>query len=77
MGLRHHPARRVEPEAVPFVNTFDLKPVDGGTEVTFRIVFPAMKGVSAVMVPLLFPLVAKPDFRKRLALLKQKVEAAG
>ena len=38
---------------------------------------PAMKGVSAVMVPLLFPLVAKPDFRKRLALLKQKVEAAG
>jgi uncharacterized protein YndB with AHSA1/START domain len=60
-----------------FVNTFDLKPVDGGTEVTFHIVFPAMKGFNAVMVPLAFPFVAKPDFRKRLALLKQKVEAAG
>jgi hypothetical protein len=28
------------------------------------------------MVPLLFPIVAKPDFRKRLDLLKRKVEAA-
>ena len=58
-----------------YVNTFDLRPVADGTEVTFHIVFPPMKGLSAVMVPLLFPIVAKPDFRKRLSLLKQKVES--
>ena len=58
-----------------FVSTFDLLPVDGGTQVTFHIVFPAMKGLSAVMVPLLFPIVAKPDFRKRLGLLKEKIES--
>ena len=60
-----------------YVSTFDLKPVEGGTEVSFHIVFPKMKGLSAVMVPMLFPIVAKPDFRKRMALLKQKVESAG
>ena len=60
-----------------FVSTFDLKPVDGGTEVRFDIVFPSMKGIAAVMVPLLFPLVAKPDFRKRMQLLKQRVESTG
>jgi len=59
-----------------FQNTFDLRPVDGGTEVSFHIEFPTMKGLNAVMVPLLFPIVAKPDFRKRLALLKKQVESA-
>ena len=28
-----------------------------------------------MMVPLLFPVVAKPDFRTRLDLLKQKIES--
>lgn len=60
-----------------FVNTFDLRPVDGGTDVTFHTEFPPMKGMNAVMVPPLFPLVAKPDFRKQLAQLKQKVESPG
>lgn len=59
------------------VYTFDLRPLDGGTDVTFHIEFPPMKGMNAVMVPLLFPIVAKPDFRKRLAQLKQKVESPG
>ena len=57
-----------------FASTFDLLPVDGGTQVTFHIVFPPMKGLNAVIVPLLFPIVAKPDFRKRLGLLKRRVE---
>jgi uncharacterized protein YndB with AHSA1/START domain len=64
-------------ESGTFRSTYDLRPVGDGTEVTFHIEFPKMKGVSAVMVPLLFPIVAKPDFRKRMGLLKQKVEAAG
>lgn len=59
-----------------FASTFDLASVDGGTQVTFHIEFPPMKGLNAVMVPLLFPIVAKPDFRKRMELLKQKVESA-
>lgn len=54
---------------------YDLTPVGGGTQVTFHIVFPEMKGIAAVMVPVLFPIVAKPDFRKRLALLKTRIES--
>lgn len=57
-----------------YTSTFSLVPEGGGTKVTFHIAFPHMTGLNAVMVPLLFPIVAKPDFRKRLALLKQKVE---
>jgi uncharacterized protein YndB with AHSA1/START domain len=59
-----------------FASSFDLLPVEAGTQVTFHIAFPPMKGLNAVMVPLLFPVVAKPDFRKRLELLKQKVESS-
>ncbi len=58
-----------------FVNTFDLKAVDGGTEVTFVIAFPQMKGMNAIMVPILFPLVGMSDIKKRMQLLKQKVES--
>lgn len=59
-----------------FANTFDLKAVDGGSEVTFRIVFPKMKGMSALMVPILFPLVGMSDIKKRMRLLKLKVESS-
>ena len=59
-----------------FANTFDLKPVSDGTEVTFRLVFPEMKGMAAIMVPILFPLVGKADIKKRMQLLKQAVESA-
>jgi uncharacterized protein YndB with AHSA1/START domain len=58
-----------------FVNTFDLRSVAAGTEVTFLIVFPQMKGMSAIMVPILFPLVGMSDIKKRMQLLKQKVES--
>jgi hypothetical protein len=58
-----------------FANTFDLRAVDAGTEVTFLIVFPKMKGMSAIMVPILFPLVGMSDIKKRMQLLKQRVES--
>lgn len=57
-----------------FSNTYDLKAVDGGTEVTYQLTFPQLKGPAAVMAPLLFPLVGKADIRKRMALLKRVVE---
>jgi hypothetical protein len=57
-----------------FENTYDLRSTGGNTEVTFRIVFPPMKGMSAILVPVLFPLVGKADIRKRMGLLKAKVE---
>lgn len=59
-----------------FHNTFDLKASGSGTDVSFHIQFPQMKGIAAIMVPILFPLVGKADFRKRMQLLKQKVESA-
>ena len=60
-----------------YTNTFDLRPVADGTEVTYRIVFPEMKGLGAVLLPFLFPIIAKPGINKRMRLLKQKVESAG
>lgn len=59
-----------------FINEFDVKPVgDGATHVTFTLTFPKMKGFSALAVPILFPLVGKPDIRKRMDMLKAKAEA--
>jgi len=60
-----------------FGSRFELRPAGSGTAVSFDIQFPAMKGINAVMVPLLFPIVAKPDFRKRMTLLKRQVEGTG
>jgi uncharacterized protein YndB with AHSA1/START domain len=58
-----------------FTNTFEMEPVDGGTRVTYTLVFPPMKGLNAVLVPILFPLVGKSDLKKRMALLKTRVES--
>ena len=60
-----------------FFNSFDVASEGDGTRVTSTLQFPDMTGISAVMVPILFPLVGKPDMRKRLALLMSRVEAAG
>jgi uncharacterized protein YndB with AHSA1/START domain len=60
-----------------FTNTYALRPAGNGTEVTYDIVFPEMKGLLRLMLPVLFPLIAKTDIRKRLDLLKQKAEATG
>jgi uncharacterized protein YndB with AHSA1/START domain len=60
------------------INEFDLRPTgEGATEVTFTLTFPKMKGFNALMLPIAFPLVGKPDIRKRMGMLKAKVEGAG
>ena len=59
-----------------FANTYDLRRAGRGTEVTYKLVFPPMKGIAALLVPVLFPIVGKADIRKRMKLLKAKVESA-
>ena len=59
----------------PFTNTYVLRPVGAGTEVSWTMVFPPLSFPMSVMAPILFPLVGKPDGRKRVQLLKAKVEA--
>ena len=68
-------ALRADEAQGSFQSTYTLRRTGDATEVTFRLVFPPMKGISAVLVPVLFPLVGKPDIRKRMNLLKNKVEA--
>jgi uncharacterized protein YndB with AHSA1/START domain len=69
-------ALRADDHQGSFTNTFDLKKTDEGTEVTYHLVFPPMKGIAAFVVPVLFPIVGKADIRKRMKLLKAKVESA-
>jgi hypothetical protein len=59
-----------------FTSTYDLRPVDGGTEVTFNLMFPKMSGLPGLMAPVLFPIVGQRDINKRMAMLKAKVESA-
>ncbi len=68
-------ALRAHDENGYFENSFDLQPSGTGTEVTFKLVFPQMKGVTKFLLPVLFPIVGKSDMRKRMALLKAKVES--
>jgi uncharacterized protein YndB with AHSA1/START domain len=56
-------------------NTYDFRAVDGGTEVTYSLVFPEMKGATKYLLPILFPIVGKSDIKKRLNLLKAKAES--
>ncbi len=58
-----------------FQDFYDLRPTSEGTEVTFTLVFPKMKGLSAILVPILFPLVGKADIRKRMGMLKTRAES--
>jgi uncharacterized protein YndB with AHSA1/START domain len=67
---------RSDDELGPFTNSYVLRPSGGGTEVEWTLTFPPLKGLAALMVPVLFPLVGKPDARKRLQLLKAKVESS-
>lgn len=57
-----------------FTNTFTLKSVGSGTEVTFQHDFPKMKGAGRVLLPLLLPIVGKKDALVRLGMLKAKAE---
>ena len=59
-----------------YANTFTLRPAGSSTEVTIHLEFVKMHGMASMMVPIIFPLVGKKDMRARMAMLKQKVEAA-
>ena len=67
---------RSDDELGAFTNTYVLRPVGSGTEVSHTLVFPPLKGLPAMVVPILFPLVGKKDMAKRLQLLKAKVESS-
>ena len=69
-------ALRAQDKEGAFENTYVLRPAGEGTEVSFTLVFPKMKGAMALMVPLVFATMGKPDIRKRMRLLKTKVEEA-
>jgi uncharacterized protein YndB with AHSA1/START domain len=79
-------AERVEPTKLVlrandaqgvFVNEYDLRAIDPDTtEVSYTVTFPKMRGMAAVAAPIAFPLAGKPDIRKRLEMLKQKVEGS-
>jgi len=59
-------------------NVFELvAEPDATTTVTHTLTFLKVNGMAAVMVPMIFPLVGKADIRKRMQLLKEKVEASG
>ena len=67
--------RSTDPQGV-FLNAYDLRPIgDGATEVAFTVTFPKLHGLDALMTPIVFPLLAKPNILKRLAMLKDMVEA--
>jgi uncharacterized protein YndB with AHSA1/START domain len=66
--------RAEDPQGV-FLNTFTLRPAGSGTEVVFHLVFPPMKQPMSAMASMLFATLGKADIRKRMQLLKQKVEA--
>lgn len=66
---------RADDDMGPFTNTYVLRPTGSGTEVSYTLVFPPLKGMAALMVPVFFPLWGKPDIRKRMQLLKAKVES--
>jgi uncharacterized protein YndB with AHSA1/START domain len=67
-------ALRADDPQGSFQNTFTLRPAAGGTEVTFHLVFPTMKPPMNVLAAMVFATVGRADVRKRMQLLKQKVE---
>ena len=66
---------RSEDKLGHFTNSYVLRPSGTGTEVSHTIVFPPQKFPMSLVIPLAFPLVGKPDGRKRMKLLKAKVES--
>ena len=59
-----------------FRNTFTFATVSDGTEVTFNHLFPRMKGMGMILLPLLLPTVGKKDAMKRLGMLKTRAEGS-
>ena len=69
-------ALRADDPQGAFQNTFTLRPVGSGTEVVFHLVFPRMKPPLNAVASVLFSTSGKAEIRKRMQLLKQKVEAS-
>jgi uncharacterized protein YndB with AHSA1/START domain len=69
-------ALRAQDKNGSYADTFTLEPHGQSTKVTFRLDFLKMNGMSALMVPVVFPLIGKKDIRARMALLKTRVEAS-
>jgi uncharacterized protein YndB with AHSA1/START domain len=69
-------ALRADDPQGAFENTFTLRPVDGGTHVTFRLVFPRMRVPIRWIAAVLFATTGSADIRKRMQLLKARVEAS-
>jgi hypothetical protein len=66
--------RADDPEGA-FENTYIVAPAgDGATTITFRIVFPKMSAPKAAAAALIFATVGKADIRRRMQLLKRRVE---
>jgi uncharacterized protein YndB with AHSA1/START domain len=67
--------RANDPQGV-FLNEWNLRAIgDDETEVSYTVTFPKMHGIAAVLAPIVFPLAGKSDVRKRLEMLRRKVEA--
>jgi uncharacterized protein YndB with AHSA1/START domain len=89
-GDKHHDNEVEITEAVPnerlvlrsedklgvFTNTYVLRPSGTGTELSWTLAFPPLKLPMSLVIPVLFPIVGKRDGRKRVQLLKAKVESA-
>jgi uncharacterized protein YndB with AHSA1/START domain len=60
-----------------YANTFTLETVGDATKVTLRLEFLKINGIYAVLIPIVFPFVGKVSNRKRMVLLKAKVEGSG
>jgi uncharacterized protein YndB with AHSA1/START domain len=60
-----------------YENVYTLTPAGGGTEVVHTLRFPPrMKRLlPRLLGPVVFPIVGAPRFRKRMQILKEKVEA--
>jgi uncharacterized protein YndB with AHSA1/START domain len=67
-------ALRAQDKDGSYLDTFTVASIGDRTKVTFRLDFVKMRGMAAFMASMLFPLIAKPDNRKRMRLLKAKVE---
>jgi uncharacterized protein YndB with AHSA1/START domain len=69
-------ALRADDRDGPFMNTFTLRSTDDSTEVTFEMAFPRMRGIRYVLAPIVFRTVGSADIRRRMQLLKQRVEGS-
>jgi hypothetical protein len=73
---RRFALRADDPEG-PFLNSYTLTPAgDGATTVTYRIVFPRMSPPPKNLIAaLIFNTSGKADIRRRMRLLKERVES--